>query len=668
MKNLLFVLAMLMSIGSGYAQNQYSTEFGKMTQYEMSMTEYPEDKDAEAVVLYEIGDSYIQGDHDKGLQLHMMKSMKIKILKSAGIKYADIEIPYYIEGDRDLVTDIEAVTYNFVDGKLTTTKLEKRNIFEEKYSEYWNALKFTMPDVREGSVIEIRYKVISNNFFNMRKWEFQKKIPVVYSLLKYRAIPYYEYSYILTGTDKFDVFSSKASNSEIRFGNLVYREMFYEFGLKNIPAFKDVDFIGSESDYMISLNFQLAKIYYPQGGTESIISTWPEMNKELLGHSYFGKYVKDVEKSAKKLFPEIGVDINGSQKNNADIIYNYVNSMYDWNGVNDKYAIDKLSDFMKKKSGNSAQLNLMLVGLLNAAKIEAYPVVLSTRSHGMIRKSYPFMSFINYVLVQATIDGKVYYIDATQPLLPFGDLPVKCTNIEGLVVKPKVEEWISINQNTTALTHKNFDLKVDLENNVLDADVTFESWGADAFVYRKVYFGDSEGAEGGKDEYLLTFLHENNNIRPKNGLTVSNQKDLDKPFTFSFKTDLALERVGDKIFINPFCNLSPSDNKFKQMQRTHGVDLALVDGGVYTSTIEIPDGYKVESLPRPIVHDGKAMKINYKVEVSGNKLLVSADYLFKKNYYSAAEYLTLKMSFAEVVKAFPTMIVLVKKEATSAEN
>ena len=41
----------IISIISGYSQVNYSQEFGKVTQYEMSMSQYEQDKDAEAVVI-----------------------------------------------------------------------------------------------------------------------------------------------------------------------------------------------------------------------------------------------------------------------------------------------------------------------------------------------------------------------------------------------------------------------------------------------------------------------------------------------------------------------------------------------------------------------------------------------------------------------------------------
>ena len=280
MKNLFFPCLLIWISFTAKSQVLYTQEPGKVTQHETTMTVYDKDPDAEAVVLYEIGYTFFRGNdiiHD--FEMRMEKRIKIKILKQAGIKYAEFEIPYYEEGNRsESIESLAAVTYNYEDGKLTKTELDSKNIFEEKINDNWRRKKFAMPNVKEGSIVEVSYTIVTPHLFNIREWEFQKKIPVIYSRFSLKAIPYYEYTYIMKGARKFDEYSQgEVPNSETRWGNLVYRENQYNMGMKDIPAFKDEEFITSENDYMISLNFQLSKIHYPQGGEKDIMSTWPAL-------------------------------------------------------------------------------------------------------------------------------------------------------------------------------------------------------------------------------------------------------------------------------------------------------------------------------------------------------------------------------------------------------
>ena len=377
------------------AQEKYSEEYGKITQHEISMTEYAADPEAEAVVIYEIGTNYFQGDDNRGFLLHKERRTKIKVLKAAGTEYAKIEIPFYTDSrNGESVIDIEATVYNLENGKLTKTNLDPKKIFEEKIDNDLSVKKIALPDVREGSVIEFKYHIITPFFFNMGTWAFQKKIPVIHSQLIYKAIPYYEYTYIVRGTKEFDEFDSVTKNQDIHFGSLLYQERIYTFGMKDLPAFRDEEFISAEEDYMISINFQVSKIYFASGSSQNYISTWPALCDDFLKRDNFGKYIKNSEKEAKKLLPTLNLD-NKSQLDQTIEITQYVKSMYKWNDVNNKFAEDKLSDFLKSKSGNSANINLYLIGLLKAANINVNPLVLSTRNHGGVSKSHPFQQFLN---------------------------------------------------------------------------------------------------------------------------------------------------------------------------------------------------------------------------------------------------------------------------------
>jgi len=645
----------LLLTGKIYSQEKYTEEFGRVTQYEMSMTEYENDKDAEALVIYDLGQNYFYGDDSRGFLLVKKKSFKIKILKQAGIEYANIEIPYYVDDNHngfEEIRNVEARTYNYTNATLTKTEFDAKKIFDEKINEKWNVKKFAMPDVKEGSVIEVKYEIVTPFYFNMGEWNFQKRIPVVHSKLEYRAIPYYEYTYIAKGINKFDEYSSKVINNDVRFGNLLYREMSYVFGLKDIPAFRDEEFISSPQNYMISLNFQLSKYNFPRGGSKEIMTTWPQMIKDFSKEDNFGKYIKNAQKESKKILPDL--ELSGlTPLEQTKAISSYVKRTYNWNEFNSKFAMVSLSDFMKQKKGNSANINLLLIGLLQGAGIDAKPVVLSTRRHGAISKDHPFEYFFNYVIAEVSIGNEMYYIDATESLLPFGELPERCIHVEGLVIDTdsKEERWVITSQETLATTAKKFNIKLLPNENKMDVHAKYVSSGYNAYNYRSVYLG--------KTENLQNYLHKRNNIETKDKIKVSD-KSLDESFDFSFSFDMSLESTPDKIFIKPFCNLSITDNPFKQTSRSLPVDLLYFKGETYTSEIEIPEGYKVEYLPRNSKINNKMISLNYLAQEVDGKIEVKAGYKMNKNIYAANEYLVLKNIFTSMIQRFSEMIVLVK--------
>ncbi len=655
MKKLLILCFITALTAVCYAQENYSEEYGKVTQYEISMTEYPSDPEAEAVVIYSLGNNYFVGEDGIGFRLYMDIRKKIKVLKQAGVSYANIEIPFYTgDQESELVQDIEATVYNMDNGKLIKSILDPKKIFEEKVDKDYFIKKIALPDVREGSVIEYKYRIKTPFFFNMRRWAFQEKIPVIHSRLDYKAIPYFEYTYITRGTNKFDEFESSLPNQEINYSGLKYKEKLYTFGMKNLPAFRDEDFISSDKDYMVSINFQISRTYsFYNGAKRDYMSTWPDMCDEFMKLPDFGKYLKDSEKEGKKVLVTLNLN-NQSDLDKAKIITEYVRSMYSWNDFYGKFSTSKLSDFLKLKKGNIADINLYLIGLLKAENINVEPVVLSTRSNGAVSRSHPFQQFLNYVIAQVSIDGSTYYIDASEPLRYFDELPTRCTNVEGLVVKPKTEEWIVTTQKEISSTNKNFEITIDPKESLLNVDITYTLKGQDAYEFRNVY--------NGKEDDLKEYFRKNNNIGDLDSLKIKNYKNTDQLFIFSFKAKTAFEKVSEKLFIHPFCNLVISQNIFKHERRLLPIDLIYLQEDEFHSEIKIPEGYAIEHLPDSVNHNGRIMSMNYSTQVKDDIIVVDASYGFKTNIYDAKDYNRLKSTFAILLKHLSDMIVLVKKD------
>ncbi|MCL2313346.1 MAG: DUF3857 domain-containing protein [Firmicutes bacterium] len=651
MKRKLALLLVTLAMGYAYSQD-YSFTPGNVTSYEMTMIEYDKDKKAEAIVIYEFGDYRFLVDKDERFKLHKNKKIKLKILKQAGIDYATFEIPIYQKGRTWEELKIEKATvYNIDDQQRRTTELDLKKIYEEKLDNDWIIKKFTMPDIKEGSVIELEYTIITPYYFNMGTWNFQKRIPVIYSRLRYLANPFYEYVYIMKGANKFAEQSSKVLPNDVSLGRTRYQEVEFIFGMRNIPAFKDEEFVTTAKDYMISLDFQLSKTRNFTGGVRNIMTTWTKLCQEFLKDENFGKYIKKSEAHAVKTLKTL--PLSGlSPLEQVKEITNYVKSTYNWNGYNGKYAIKSFNDFMKDKTGNAANLNLFLIGLLQAAKIDVSPVLLSTRTSGSVSKFHPFEKFFNYVIAMVKIDNTVLFIDATEPLLSPTKLPERCINVEGLIVNPKVEQWVLVQQVNNAIAHWDFRITPFPAMKYSIVEITSSRTGPYAYQYRKIY---DEG-----EEKFLNYLNKTYNINPEN-INTSNVRKLELPFIFSFNANIDLESHDDKIFVMPFCNLSLSDNPFKQTERTLPVDLIYARGDIYNTTITIPEGYKVNFLPSDIEINDTLVFFQYSTQATENIITISARYNLKKDIYPAGEYIALKNRINTIIQKLSEIIVLEKE-------
>ncbi len=662
MKKSLTILLLSCAAGVSAQDNPgYALAYGTESPYELAETRYPFDPEAEAAVLFDYGEyrfiPYESGIW-KGLMLRMEFTTKIKIYNEAGLEYAMFEIPYYSPGDAPERVDIEGMTCNLENGQVVRTELSKSNIFTERVNDDWSVKKIAFPNVRAGSVIQLRYTIETRYFFQMRDWRFQNKIPVYHSRIAYRATPFYNYAYIARGLKKFDEQKTTNLPGEHRFDRFTYREAEAIFGMKRLPAFRDEEFLLNTDDYMANIKFQLSDyMSFVNGSKVQVMSTWPDLCRDLLNEPEFGKYLSASESAAKKILPQLSLE-GKNDLEKFEAISEYVKYNYVWNGVVSKYAVKKLSDFQKEKSGNSANMNLFMVGLLRAAGLNAQPVVVSTHSNGLIYKSYPFITSFDDVVAMAMIDGEPRFADASVSLTRYDELPRRSTNVEGLIVTKKEPRWVYLPQNTESSELTGVKMKIAPAEGRIDAEMMQTLEGYEAWRKRSRYNGDIENL---KDEYKN---HEGMSIT---GLEVENYNETREPFVIKMTYTLATDAgdgngTPDKLYINPLRYLAPAVSPFKQPRRTHPVNLVFTTLNNYQVDLEIPEGYEIEYLPADFSNSGDVMTVACKAILEGNTIRVRAGFSMA-DYYAAKDYPALKAIYESMVRAFSEVIILRKKEA-----
>ncbi|MCE1198954.1 MAG: hypothetical protein LWW85_08295, partial [Marinilabiliales bacterium] len=150
MKKMLCLLLVTCCFAGMLNAQNFLHEFGKFSQEEFDLKNYAKDTTAEAVVLYDIGKSFFQL-YDNGYRLVFEHKTKLKIFKKSGFKFAQFEVPYYVENAQmEMIDKMAGNTYNLENGKLRITPLDPKTIFDEKTSDNWRRKKIALPDVKEG--------------------------------------------------------------------------------------------------------------------------------------------------------------------------------------------------------------------------------------------------------------------------------------------------------------------------------------------------------------------------------------------------------------------------------------------------------------------------------------------------------------------------------------
>lgn len=628
-----------------------SFEFGEITKEDLESKEYLENEDAAAIVLYDIGKSYFE-ERDNAFELHFERSTRIKILSEAGAKWAEVEIPFYKKGLKtERIFEIEAYAYNIENGEVIKTSFNKSNTFDEKVNNLWNVRKFAIPNVREGTIIEYRYRTRSPFMFNLNDWEFQWKIPVVYSEYEVSMIPFYEYSWLLQGATEFDSQTSFIDDEEREYGSKEYFEFVHQFIMKDIPAFDSEEYITSVNDYVIKLDFQLSKVNNIRGVSTDILTTWEDMNKELLENKSFGKYVNQSERLGSRLLKTKSLSFD-KEKEKFDYLIKYVKGNYTWNKRNGMYTSKTASNFVKDKFGNSADVNLFTIGLLNAAGIEAKPILISTRGNGTIKYDYPYTHFFNYVVILAKVDGVYELTDATEILNKNNRLPIRALNDKGLVIQKDKVEWVSMEN--MALSELRTDIQIELsDKDTISSIISKTATEYDALLYRNSYSNRVKNIKEKIESKAYTIVD--------SSIVVKNQLNFEEPYILTYQQTSKPEVVNEKIYLSPLLSESVLDNPLKQKERNYPINMMYPQKRSFNATILIPEDYEVDYLPSERIINNQLFELTYTIESDDKEINISFDYEFKTHVYFADTYSVIKSFFDEIVKKGNEKVVLSKK-------
>ncbi|MBC7891198.1 MAG: DUF3857 domain-containing protein, partial [Sphingobacteriaceae bacterium] len=174
-----FLLACLLwfCFVSGFAQKSLRP----VSLADVTARTYPADTNAVAVVLSDYCDTRL--DPSSGTGMVLQRKIRIKILQKAGYDWATVAIPFFSNGyqGKEFVQKINGQTFNTdATGALEVTPLRNQAVMEEKVGAGQYVKRFTLPNVREGSVIEYEYTYLSE-FSYLNDWVFQHAIPVVRS-------------------------------------------------------------------------------------------------------------------------------------------------------------------------------------------------------------------------------------------------------------------------------------------------------------------------------------------------------------------------------------------------------------------------------------------------------------------------------------------------------
>ncbi|KAA2220547.1 DUF3857 domain-containing protein [Chryseobacterium sediminis] len=615
----------------------------KFNDADLSKTKSLLDENAPAEILYK--SAYFMVDASTG-NLHKRYYYRVKIYdKDKAEDWLNLEIPIYNVGtNRESLGKFKAFTYNLENGNTVPLKVEKSSQYKSKENKYVTLTKFAFPSVKNGSILEYQYEIVS---------PFRFMIPEV---LIESDTPSLNTEYVLDTPINMAYNVNYTGGISPKYKEVEERNLYgsqyktFRFAYENLKGFKTEKFVRNDRNFRTKISAELNSTNF--GELKLYSSSWDQIGKRLYESDDFGGELKRT-KLAKENMPA-GVSEMKSDFEKANAIFSYVQKTFTWNKDKGVYTEDGIKKLLETKVGNAAEINLFLVMMLREAGLKADPLVISTVENGLINLVSPNISNMNFVLAAINIDKQLHIYDATSKQSSLDEIPLKNWNQFGILVTKEKTLQIQMSNIKSSNTFLTVNGKIN-DDGSISGTYSDRDTGAYAMYVKDSY---DDNAEKYKKQYKENFSMDFTDIDSK----VLENGDFESSMKFSSMN--LIDRVGKKMIINPMLFLNKSSNEFDQTEvRQYPIDFGSPITKVKKITLEIPEGYVIEEMPKEkrIVTEDKEIAYTYSVEQKGNKLEVTATTKISSSDYPKEYYPAFKQIWGVASKFENQVISLVKK-------
>ena len=657
-KRLTYLLGILCLSLNVYAQKK-EFKFGKVSTEDFNAKPFGQDSAAAAVKIFDVGDCYFEYNNQNGFEYVFERHVRYKIVNKNAYDLADFQISLYRNSNstKEILLRMEAATYNTEAGKTVVTKIGKDSKFTEEYNKNYEIKKYTLGNVKEGSVIEFKYAIRSPFTFRLQGWSFQSKVPTQYTEYNIKIPEYLIYKPSFSGYYKINQTKRETVSANYVTG-LVSNAGYSQYIMENVPALKEESFITTMDDYITSIDFELMATRYPDDIYRDYTGTWPKIIKELAEDENFGSFIKK-NSAAKTLLPAIIKGETDTLKI-AGLIYNYIKNNIKWNENHSKYTSEtNPKTILDKKTGSSADINLTLISFLKEAKINVYPLLISTRSNGQ-HPGLPIISKFNNVLAYIKVGGKDYFLDATDSDHALGMISYENLNHQGFLIDLSSQNGIWVSTEPIYIGEKSYtyNLTLDKENKLKGTILQYYK-GYSALSLRNRYKSNPN-----ETEFIKNIKKDKQGLEI-NEYKISNLENFDDVLNEELTVTIEdnVEEAGNLVYLNPLLYERTKENLFKSETRSFPVDFAYPLKENIRATISFPDDYEIDKLPKggifKLPDNNGSFSISF---ITQDKIvLVRSVIEINKSVFSPEEYFDIKELFKVIVEKQAEQIVFKKK-------
>ncbi|MGL5111074.1 MAG: DUF3857 domain-containing protein, partial [Flavobacterium sp.] len=465
---------------------------------------------------------------------------------------------------------------------------------------------------------------------------------------------------ILTGFNEVKstsemVYGSASYENEVKqTAHLSYKQINTKYTAQDIPGLYEEDFIDNAENYTSKIQQELERIRYTDKPDKDYSITWEGVAKTIFKEKEFG----DELLKGKYFVSHVRKCVEGktTQTEKMEAVFKHVQEKMNWDKNYGVYTDKGVEKAYETSTGNVAEINFILINMLNLLGLQASPVLVSTIDHGI--PAFPGRSGFNYVIASVVADGKNYLLDAANKYTAPNILPLPLINWTGRLLKADGSSAeVSLMENPISRTTYGISAQL-AANGVLKGTYKNQKTDFEALDFRQ------KNADTSPETQIEKIENQVNGLTVKDYSLTNLKTDLSKPLieAYSFELDHPFDVIGDKIYVNPLLFLKSLKNPFKTQDRKMPIYFGPTKQEKFLVSIEIPQGYSVEHLPTPIKISAQdeVVSFSFNSKFEANILQVVVSTQVNKVILGASYYDMLKEFYQRTIDKLNEKIVLKK--------
>lgn len=643
-------------------------EFGKISADEMNLGEFQAKFPNEpAAVIGDMATCRFEVDSRTGYFNYLIsRTIRYIILSPEGLGYGDFPIAFYqTRQDKEEISSLRGNVYNLEGGKVQRERIRIRDGLVNDRGNNWKEMIVPFPGVKTGSVIEVQYTLKSSFLHVLPNWKFQREIPVLYSEFQLRLPSLYVYRarfrgfhHLVVNQEKPIIETMRIPKPNATYGAGLGTDFFtvnvhgteFLWIAKNLPALRSEPFTNNIRNYQAAMDFELMTQQFPESPPRHYSNSWESVREFLFRNNDFGGYLKEAQD---EMFHATGIKATDDFLNDMQMAINETQKKIRWNNKSSLFAENTPAEVMQLGSGNSAEVNLMLCGLLQNMGYKAETVVLSTVNNGELFYETPTISKLNYIIIAVESAPNEYMLlDATEPAWPPGYLPSRLLNGKGKFLSAETTRWIDLASIRPMKVKKTYNLSLDNEGN-LSGDLQHEYYDYSKFLVLK-------GIEENLSDNVLDKLVRTFGMN-KTEIEVSNKDLSETPITIatSFHLQNFAQVIGNEIILPSLLFETRNEHPFSLEEREYPVHFIAPQSEEIIFEIQLPEGYTISHLPKEYRIRGRGgFLYEYETELTDSTLKIRSYQESTRTIVEPENYSHLKSFHDRIIRAHGEKILI----------